>query len=40
MFPIFDQNGDGTVTFNELVLGSAMTNNSDMESQLELAFDM
>jgi hypothetical protein len=40
MFPVFDQNGDGTVDFGEFVLASAAASRNDLDSQLDLAFSL
>jgi hypothetical protein len=40
MFAVFDQNGDGSVSFSEFVVAIALGNKTDLNSQLELAFEM
>lgn len=40
MFHIFDQNGDGSVTFSEFAMVYGMMNKKDLDNQLDLAFTM
>jgi Ca2+-binding EF-hand superfamily protein len=40
IFTVFDQNKDGSMNFNEFVIACGVLLNSDLNSQLELAFTM
>jgi Ca2+-binding EF-hand superfamily protein len=40
MFSVFDKNRDGTIDFSEFVLIIAMGNKEDLDSRLELVFEM
>ena len=40
MFSVFDKNRDGTIDFSEFALIIAMGNKEDLDSRLELVFQM
>jgi hypothetical protein len=39
-YAVFDRNGDGSVDFSEFVLAVSLQNKNDLDSQIELGFEM
>ncbi len=40
VFAVFDRNGDGTIDFSEFVLAMSLYDRTNLDSKLEISFDM